>query len=191
MMMDKSHTMKPPLLIHELDFTPDDLAANRNGSLSDRQRERLMQWDRKTRQMIGYAIVFFALATAAAVAYEFFRTGGTLELFARRQTPFVLIVLAVFLGVLILTTLIMQINNRALKRGKLTVIEGKVKVETVDVNMRGVPPYTVTTVRIERVSFRFLHPQSGAHFVDGKRHRVYVIRVPLFVRIVPLSVERI
>ncbi len=176
--------------IYELDFNEDDLAANRSGSLSDRQRERLTQWDRKTRQMIGYAIVFFALATAGMIAFEFFRTGGTLELFARRQTSFVLIVLAVFLSVLILITLVTQINSRAVKRGKITVIEGKAKVETVDVNMRGVPPYTLTTVRIERALFRFLHPRSAVHFADGKRHRLYVLRVPLFVRSIPLSVER-
>ncbi len=183
-------TQPQKLLIYELDFTPDDLAANRNGSLSDRQRERLLQWDRGVRQIIGTAILIFALATAGMIGFEFFRTGGTLELFARRQTPFVLIVLAVFLGVLILTTLIVQINSRAIKRGKLAVIEGKAKVETFDVSMRGVPPYTLTTVRIERAFFRFLRPQSGAHFADGKRHRMYVIRMPLFVRIVPLSVER-
>ncbi len=179
------------LLIYELDFTPEDLAANRRGEVSERQRERLTQWDRGVRQMIGWALMIFALLTAGMIGFEFLRTGGTLELFARRQTPFMLIILAVFIGVLILITLILMINSRAVKRGKITLIDGKVRVETFDVAMRGAPPYKLTTVRIERALFRFLYPSSASHFVDGKRHRIYLIRVPLFARPIPLSVERL
>lgn len=179
------------LSLYELDFTDEDLAANRSGELTEHQRARLTQWDKTTRQMIGYGIMVFALISAAMIGFEFIRTGGTLELFAQRQTPFVLIILGVFLAAMMLITVLVQINSRAVKRGKISTVEGKARVDTYDVNMRGTPPYRLTTVRIEKTQFRFLHPLSAAVFTDGKRFRVYLLRVPLFARPIPLSVERI
>ncbi|MDX2162228.1 MAG: hypothetical protein SF162_12955 [bacterium] len=183
-------TRQPPFGIFELAFDDHDLAANRAGNVTDRQRERLAAYSRMLRQNIGWALVITAALMVGGIGFEFVRTGGTLELFGRRQSPFVWMGVALFLAVMILTTLVTQINTRPLKRGTVTRIEGKAHLETIPVANR-YGQYTVYMVRLDKTVLRFYQPSSQAHFQEGRRYRLYAVRLPLLPSVIPLSCERL
>ena len=176
--------------IYELSFTPDDLEANRQGNLTDAQREKLDVFARQQRQNIGWGVIIFALLIAAAIGFEFLRAGGTLELFARRQTPLVLILVGVFLLILITLTITTQINLRPLKKGMITRLEGKAKIDEIVVANRS-QNYTLYQVIINKTVFRFYQEASRKHFENGRTYRVYLVKMRLFPTPIPLSAERI
>ncbi len=179
-----------PASIYELDFTPDDLSANREGKVTDAQREKLAAIARQQRQNIGWGIIIFALLIAAGVGFEFLRAGGTLDLFARRQTPFALILVGVFLLILVTLTITTQINTRPLKNGKISRIEGKAKVDDIVVANRS-QKYTVHQVIVNKTVFRFYQEKSRMYFDNGRMYRVYVVKMPLYPAPIPLSIERL
>jgi hypothetical protein len=113
-----------------------------------------------------------------------------MELFARRQTPFVLILVGVFLLILIALTITTQINTRPLKNGTITRVEGKAKVDDIVIANRS-HKYTVYQVMVNRTVFRFYQQASRQHFENGRMYRVYVVKMPLYPTPIPLSSERI
>lgn len=182
---------QPTRSIYELTFTEQDLALNRTGKVSESQRERLIAHAKQTRRSLGWGIVVFAVIVALGIGYEFLRAGGTLELFQRRQTPFVLLLIGMFLFILILLTVISMVTTRALKDPKISYSEGAATVEALHVDSRSMGNYTAYIVRVGGLRMRFYYSQSAAQFQQGVRYRVYTVRVPTQPYPIPLSAERI
>ncbi|MFN8528898.1 MAG: hypothetical protein U0670_09830 [Anaerolineae bacterium] len=175
----------------ELDFTPEDVEANRQGHVTESQQAKLTALARQQRQSVGWGIVAFAVLIAGGIGFEFVRTGGTLERFARGQSPLVVWGLAFFFAVLVLMTIITMIASRALKHPVVRRIEGKVKIDTFSAKQGRGAVYTVHLVKIGKTTFRFLDAHSLSFFRDGAAYRAYLIKAPLQPSPIPLSVEKV
>lgn len=175
----------------ELNFTPEDVEANRQGQVTENQQAKLTALARQQRQNVGWGIVAFALLISGGIGFEFLRTGGTLERFARGQSPLLVWGLGFFFAVLVLMTIITMIASRALKRPVVRRVEGKAKIDSSTAKQGRGAVYSVHMVKVGKTTFRFLDAQSISYFRDGAAYRVYLIKAPMQPSPIPLSVEKV
>lgn len=170
--------------LQRLGFTPEDLAANRNGRLTERQQQdvayRQRVYVRNGRIMLLVMWVGFVLLIAGSQVVALLSGSTTMERLTA-DLPYL------GLAVLILSSLIgfgflwSVFSGRDLMNGKISSVEGQARVR-----MRRLPGryrnYPRCEVKIGGRTFLLVDQNLFDAFVDGVRYRVFYIRYrPLHV----------
>jgi hypothetical protein len=184
-------------LMQALEFTRDDLAANRSGVMTEAQKERFRERMSKGQSQAMVIVLLVLLVTGGVVAFMVFgnaEEGAGLRQ-ALEQNPEII---AVGLGGSLLLYLVMIafafIKMRRMKSGNLRVssIEGKVKLKSSEM------PYysaagaiagaagaqtSICEIKIGRTTM-YTDEQSFNAFEDGGTYRIFYVgnkRAPVII----------
>jgi len=124
-------------LMQTIPFTPQDLEANRNGTITDAQRARLGKQAGFTRFATLFMFVIFILVFAAIGAYLFvFSNNGQslLRMFSQDSSTLAIVagVLAAVILVIFFSFLRTLRRTNDVARGKVSVTEGPLKLKSVN-----------------------------------------------------------
>ncbi|HKP51105.1 MAG TPA: hypothetical protein VJ183_00490 [Chloroflexia bacterium] len=164
-------------LQHALGFTSDDLEANRNGYLTDRQQEMLAERRRLRGCSTLAAVVTFMVSAALLVLAPLFFGGTTVQnadTTFREVLPYTLMAAGILLGTALIFTVTGYVRSSDLTAGKISVIEGKAKLSTRYFSKIRMPGYYVT---VGGVRFQVQKGEIEA-FIDGDSYRVYYVKNP-------------
>ena len=143
--------MNDSSLAAQLGFSPDDLAANRNGKLSDYQRGRLRFMLLRDTLLYGlFALVPFVILVVL--------------LTAQSSSPFVLLILALLVLAFVVYIVNLQRSTRADLSGEVKVVTGRVDLRDVG---RG-----IYRIGVGQQNFQVSAKVYYA-FADGRFYRVY------------------
>ncbi len=165
-------------LMQAIKFTPEDLEANRNGTVTETQRAKLGKYAGFNRgiTLVVYVVFIVMLIGIGAYFFVFSDTGKALMQSNSGGLPMggiiigVLSAIAVILFLSALRTL-MRTNDMA--RGKVSVTEGTAKLKTYYAGY-GMRSYQV---KVGKTNF---HVQANVFnaFVEGGSYRLFYIKIP-------------
>jgi hypothetical protein len=165
-------------LQRSLGFTDEELEANRNGYLSERQRDGLAERRKLRGCGTRLAVVAFVVSAALLVGAPLViggSAGQSTEEAFRQALPYTLPVAGVFLGVGLFFVVVGYVRSRDLDTGKVSVVEGVVQrsARFIGGKVRRMAYY----VTIGGVRFPVQKDEFDA-FNDGSYCRVYYVKNP-------------
>lgn len=175
----------------DLDFTPDELATNRQGMLSAAQRARLDSLIYLQKRNARNTLIFFG-----GFGVFLFVFGGAVELnnvqgnWKHLLTGQNLLAVGFVVGFFIVVSIFGAFSQmtilKPLQRGDIRRAEGRAQI--IVGRVRGFSTYSVKLRRgtFGGTVFRFTSAASLAHFVEGQLYRIYYLP---YVTPVPLSTE--
>lgn len=170
--------------LYTLGFTPEDLAANRTGSLSERQRGEVAYYQRiyvrNGRFVMLIMWVGFALLIVGSQVLPLLSGSKTIDSF-NAELPYVglaLLILSALVGFALLWSVF---SGRDLMNRTISSAEGQAQVRVRPIAMR-YRTYLRCEVKIGGRTFLLADQNQFDAFVDGVSYRVYYIRYrPLHV----------
>jgi hypothetical protein len=168
-------------LMYHLKFTPQELALNRAGVMSDAQKARFADYMRQQSSVILRIAGVVLLMFIAGVAFLWFREEGLRQTIS--EAPWVVIIILVI--ILIWGGMILFGAVRARRAGsgeqRLNIVRGTAKVKTIDtyresalvLSLAG-QPTTYFRVRIGKADF-YVDEAAAQGFVDKQQYIVYGI----------------
>ncbi len=163
-------------------FTPDDLALNARGELSDRQKKLIEQRLSLQGPAGKIAFVVFALMALGFTALAFLIDGGGAE----EARPFLLGFAGLMWVILLCVWVLSCRTTRDLKRRRVTVLEGTVKLRRKEVRTPEIKIGTAFMMTVGRQRFQLEAPEQFAALTSGNTYRFHVIRngrVPLVLSV--------
>lgn len=166
-----------------VEFTQEDIEANRQGRLSSRQEQRVSDIyqarQRDTFRTAKWFIVFFVILLVVGAVIEYSKQPASLNVFIARQGPIFLLVAVALFGILGVSLFLGQGLNTDLRNRRLRAVEGIADVLIKQAYSRGTA-YMRYELRLKRGGstvklFRLANPSSLAHFEAGQNYRVYYI----------------
>lgn len=176
-----------------LEFTQDDLDANRQGALSDLQKQRIANdvdmLRQQGRRIVWIFVIFFAALAIASAIYLYFNQGRDIYQLIAPEIRTLLAGLAGVMVLLFILVVFLQMwSARRLARASVSSITGKAHLITEIPTKKGM--LRVYDVQIRRnfffkKMFRFQSDRSLRHFQEGVRYRVYYLRysIPLVLSV--------
>lgn len=159
-------------------FTPEDLAANRVGELTQDQRDKLTTQLKLYKNRIGMWLLWFAILICVGGGIEFANAGGSFDDFIRQQSIPMAIAVGVFIFLMVVSTVITWWSTRHLRAMKIHVVEGDIHAERKEGYHRFQGEMRWSELKIKRVLFRFADPAAIDQFQNGETYRVYYVPVP-------------
>jgi hypothetical protein len=167
--------------MYKLEFTSQDLEANRQGTLSEAQEQRrnadVDMLKKQGQQVIWFFAAFFVFAIVGGGFIEFNNAGRDLNKFLSPSNILGFKIAVVGLTCLMLFTLLSAWwNARSLAHAPLRAVEGKAHIVDQDIS-RGGHVYNIELRRgyFKKFTFRFQNAASLSHFVEGRHYRVYYL----------------
>jgi hypothetical protein len=170
--------------LQRLGFTPDDLVANRTGSLTERQKlevaSRQRIYVRNGRFVTLIMWLVFVLLIVASQVVPLISGNKTMESF-NHELPYIGLALLILSGIVGFALLWGVISGRDLTSGKISSVEGKARVR-----IRRLPgryrDYPRCEVKISGRTFLLPDQNQFDAFMDGVDYRVFYVRYrPLHV----------
>lgn len=171
--------MADPTLHEALDFTDDDLAANREGRLGPTQQGRLTKSKGRSQvvNLISAAVFLVIMIVIAVYVLPMYLTGP-----AASAAP-------IIFGVLILVVLIIGFttwrSRRKLTRldGAVLMTEGEASARMGGAQVSGGAMLPMYRLSIGKVPFALASPEPMRAFVNGHRYRGYYVQgtLPILV----------
>src|SRR5258708_38001186 len=165
-------------LMQAIKFTPEDLEANRNGTITEAQRAKLGKNAGFTRgiTLFMYGVFIVMIIGIGAYFFVFSDTGQNLLKSSNGDTPIGPIVIGVLSAVVVIVFMsalrtLMRTNDMA--KGKVSVTEGPAKLKTYPAGywMRSYQ------AKIGKTNFHVQQPVFNA-FVEGGSYRLFYIKIP-------------
>ncbi|MEL6268457.1 MAG: hypothetical protein AAFV33_16330 [Chloroflexota bacterium] len=154
-------TSKLDLLMRELRFTEDDLAANRDGHLSDRQRDYI-RTDSQKNMLLGIAIVAVLVVSTAALLFVGIQNGN------RILQGLGVVLLFCNTGASLIFGLNRVRSSYDLRTNEVTVIEGEAQHV-----VRQFGRAQAGSVRIGDIVEVATSPEAFKAFEPGQTYRLY------------------
>lgn len=158
-------------------FTAEDLAANRIGQVTPRQRAVLASYKRGRRRGMILALVFVAgcvLFWLLAVAWGVDTSGPGF----RQARPYLLLTLSIFLAVFGAALAAGMIRTRDVVRLRLSVAQGPART-TVKTFRRGRFRRVASDyIRVGPARFVAYTPEQAAALEEGRDYRVFYVKYP-------------
>lgn len=181
-------------LMQVLNFTPQDLAMNRSGVLSNEQKlrlqEKMMQYKQSGTKVIG--VVILITIVVFAVVFFFSDTGESLRS-VMSENPVLLLIPggALLIWAIMLIFTLARSGNVSFDKAKLMVVTGKANPKKIDMYygagalaMAAAGSQALNcTVKVGRVQF-YVDEETYSGFAKGLNYRVYYVpygRFPVMV----------
>jgi archaellum component FlaG (FlaF/FlaG flagellin family) len=165
-------------LMQALNFTAQDLEANRNGTVTEAQRARLGKQAGYTRiaTLVSFVIVILVFAGIGAYLFVFSNNGQSLlKAFSKDSSVLAIVagVMGAFILVIFLSFLRTLRRTSDVARGKVSMTEGPAKLKTVDSG------YNLTSyqIKVGKVNF-YVQEAVFQCFIEGAPYRIYYIKNP-------------
>ncbi len=166
-------------------FTEDDLSLNRRGELSPRQLKQVAARRRLQGKAGRVALVVFAMMATGFTIFAVMLDGSGSE----QARPFLLGFAGFMWGVLGVVALLQHAGTKDLKAGRVSVLEGPVRLRKKTVRTPETKLGTAFMVSVARTRFQLETPEQFDALHDSAAYRFHLVRygrVPLI-----LSVERL
>lgn len=175
---------------YDLDFTPEELALNRMGRLSDAQKSLLQAILSTNRGGIRWFVVWIVVLMIVGLLVEIVQSREPLDALVAEKGGPVLLAIGLLSLILLVAWGSQQLNQRGLKSGSIRVVEGIAKIWQKTYSTGGHPStnYLLTIQGHRRLTFTFSDVSSQRYFQDGQAYRVYYI--PHSPLPIALSAER-
>ena len=169
-MSSQKQTKSP--LIKAFSFGKEDLAANKQGKLTTRQKKTLDQHIRISRFSSGLA-VFAALASIIVMAgvLVFIPQGSAIK----QAAPYLAGTAFVFFVIMSVFTFIGLRRLRTLRNQEVDVIEGQIRLSAKSLDYGTMKAHYA---RIGKMRFQLTTQQQTKALVDGNEYRIYYIHYP-------------
>jgi len=168
-------------LMQAVPFTEEELNTNRNGMISEAQRARLgkQAGGTQTATLIMFIIVILMIAGIFAYLFVFTHTGDSLlKMFT--ENPSTLLIVGGVLGLIILIIFLSYLRTLMrtsdLRRGKVSVAEGKARVSSTRMTVGFVA--TIATsyeLKIGRIKF-YVTKGVLDNIIEGAPYRIYYVK---------------
>jgi len=168
-------------LMQAVPFTQEELMSNRKGTISEAQRERLGKQAGGTQIATLVMFVIFILVIAGIFAYLFVftHTGDSLlKMFTEDPTtlPIVGGVLGVVALIIIFSFLRTLMRTSDLRRGKVSVAQGKAKMSSTRMTVGYVATVaTAYELKIGKVKF-YVTRGVFDNIIEGALYRIYYVK---------------
>ena len=168
-------------LMNAVPFTAEELNTNRNGTISEAQRARLGKQAGGTQAATLVMFVIFILIIAGIFAYLFVftHTGDSmLKMFTQDPTtlPIVGAVLGVVALIIIFSFLRTLMRTSDLRRGKVSVAQGKAKMSSTRMTV-GLVVTVATSYELKIGRVKFYVPRGVFdNIIEGAVYRIYYIK---------------
>jgi hypothetical protein len=164
-------------LMTAAEFTEADLTANRNGMLSDAQREKLQKSAGMTKVYSLISFVVVMIVIAGIIAYVFFLSPTASSMISSfSKTPEMIYIIggvfAVVILIVIFSILRTILGSNKLAAGKVSVAEGAAKLKSSRSHEYG---FTAYTVKIDKVKFHVTEAVFNS-LVENGSYRFYYVK---------------
>jgi hypothetical protein len=166
-------------LMQAVPFTSDELSANRNGMLSEIQKNRLKR-ESKSSGILTLIPAFFVIFMVALIVYFIFLAPDSTFLNGFAQDPSIGLAIG---GILILPFLLVlyfalrpYLRGRDARRGKVSIAEGKARVSATRVTLGFVLTVATTyELKIGGINFYVKHNVLD-NIIEGAKYRIYFVK---------------
>lgn len=173
-------------------FTPDDLRANRAGTLTPRQEELLENFlsgrQKSILRMFIVYLVGFSLLIFISLLAPVALGNRELDSLIAKDLPIFVLVITTLCGIITFDWILDRWLMRDVTNKKMRKAEGIASVKS-RVIPGGAEPYTDYYLFLGQTRFHFSYPGQAQAFEDGQHYRIYYVKnypVPFI-----LSVERL
>jgi hypothetical protein len=170
--------------VYTLRFTQADLECNRQGYLSEEQRQKVnahvRMMNTNARRTMGCFAVVLPLMLIVGVISEVNNAGGDLSRFlAEGNRIGFLVTYGMFFLICLVAGLYTYWTTQRYSRGNIRSVEGVALLIQKDVYVRGMKlranNLELRRGRWRKTTFRFQDAESLRYFKDGRRYRVYYL----------------
>ncbi|MEO8261475.1 MAG: hypothetical protein ABI566_02805 [Pseudolysinimonas sp.] len=176
--------MADPTLQEALEFTDDDLVANRAGKLGPTQQGRMTTTKGRSQlvNLISGAVFLIIMAVIAAYVLPMYLTGP-----AASAAPIIVVVLIVVVGIIGFTSIR---SRRKLARldGAVLMTEGEASARSGMAPISGGAMMPLYRLSVGKVTFALATPEPMRAFTNGAHYRAYYVQgtLPILVSAEPI-----
>lgn len=179
-------------------FTPEDLAANREGIITERQRDIVDAWREQftkgSKYMVLLYLTFFPILVLISMGVQYRNEGKGIDDFLNSQDWLIfLVVILMITGMLVFSYGMTYLLQWDAIYKRLSVVEGTASPFIGEGFYRGGRykryELTLKNGRFRKKLFRFMHEKQAKAFYKGVPYRVYYVKMTPFDII--LSAERL
>jgi hypothetical protein len=168
-------------LMQAVPFTEEELNANRNGMLSEAQRDKLakLAGGNRSATLIVFVILILVFAGIVAYVFVFSHMGDSLLKMISQDPQTVPIFVAVFgvIALIIIYSFLRTVMRAGtLRRGKISVAEGKARVSSTRMTVGYVA--TIATsyeLKVGRIKF-YVSKAVLDNVIEGAKYRIYYVK---------------
>jgi len=176
--------MADPTLREALNFTDEDLAANRSGKLGPTQQGRMTKSKGRSQvvNLVSGAVFVVIMIVIAAYVLPMYLTGP-----AASAAPIIVVVLIVVVGI-IAFTIVRGRRKLARLDGAVLMTEGVASARHGMAPMSGGAMMPMYRLSVGNVTFALATPEPMRAFTNGKLYRAYYVQgtLPVLVSAEPV-----